>query len=254
MTKQAVNPVHSLETGFAIVQALQSLDGAGVTELAANLELPKSTVHNYLSTLEQEEYVVNTDGTYRLGTRFLEHGAYARSQLQIYDIAREEVDKLAAETGELANLTVEEHGYGVYLHQSRGDQAVNVDSYVGTRVPLYCTALGKAMLAHFPTDRVDELIDRHGLPKNTDKTLTSREELEAEFEAIRERGFAFDDEERLPGLRCVGAPILSNNNRVLGAVSVAGPTNRLRDNKFRQSVPERVLETVNVIELNVTYA
>uniref|UniRef100_UPI003EBCF134 IclR family transcriptional regulator domain-containing protein n=1 Tax=Halarchaeum sp. P4 TaxID=3421639 RepID=UPI003EBCF134 len=85
-------------------------------------------------------------------------------------------------------------------------------------------------------------------------TITDEEELFAELERTRERGYAIDDEERLRGLRCVAAPILSNEDRVLGAVSIAGPTNRLQGELFEEELPERLLETVNVIELNVTYS
>jgi DNA-binding IclR family transcriptional regulator len=254
MGRTAQNPVKSVERTFEIIGGLQELDGAGVTELSTYLGLPKSTVHNYLSTLEQESYVVRDDGTYRVGLRFLEHGAYARNQLQLFDIARPEMDRLADETGELCNLLVEEHGVGTYLYRSSGEHAVQVKEHIGTRVALHSTALGKAILAHLPTERVDEIVDQHGLPAATDQTVTDREELESQLETVRERGVAFDDEERLPGLRCVAAPILSNDDRVLGAISISGPSHRLQGERFRDELSERVLETANVIELNVTYS
>ncbi|WP_265110747.1 IclR family transcriptional regulator [Halosolutus halophilus] len=254
MTKRAKNPVKTTEMTFTIVEALRKLNGCGVTELADYLELPKSTVHNYLSTLEQEEYVVKNGTEYKVGIRFLELGAYARGCVQIYDIAKPEVDRLADETGELANLLVEEHGRGVYIHQAKGDRAVRVDSNVGTRVYLHGTALGKAILAHSPESRVDKIIDRHGLPQSTERTVSTREELEAELETVRENGYAIDDEERLEGLRCIAAPILSNDGRPLGAVSVSGPVNRMRGMYFEEELPKKILETVNVIELNVTYS
>jgi len=254
MGKAARNPIKSTETTFRVVQALRSLDGAGVTELAAHADLPRSTVHNYLSTLEQEEYVVNDDGRYHVGTRFLELGAYARNRRKIYGIAKPEVRRLAAETGELANLLIEEHGRGTYLQRARGADAVQVEAHVGTRVPLHTTALGKAILSHLPRSRVDEIVESHGLEPATPGTVGNREELLAEREEIRDRGYAFDDEERLQGLRCVAAPILSTDDRVLGAVSVSGPSHRIRGDRFRDTLPNKLLETVNVIELNVTYS
>jgi IclR family acetate operon transcriptional repressor len=254
MTEQAKYAVKSVETAFRILDALKDLDGAGVSELATHLDIPKSTIHNYLSTLVQEEYVVKDGLTYHVGIRFLEYGAYARVQLSIYEIATPEVDELAATTGELANLMVEEHGRGSYLHRARGDKAVQVEAHVGTRVPLHGTALGKAIMAHLPRERVNEIVERHGLPASTPNTITDRETLDDELARIREEGVAFDDEERIAGLRCVAAPILSKNDRVLGAISVAGPSNRIRDDRFTEELPRRVLETVNVIELNVTYS
>lgn len=254
MAKQANQPIKATETTFAIVNALKDLDGAGVTELADYLDLPKSNVHNYLSTLHQEEYIVKNGTTYSVGIRFLELGAYARNRMDIYEIAKPEVEKLADETGELANLLVEEHGRGSYLHRARGDQAVQVEAFTGTRVYLHSTALGKAILAHMPPSRVDEIVETHGLPPSTERTLTTREELDEVLGTIRERGYAVDDEERHKGLRCVAAPILSNDDRVLGAVSVSGPTNRMKGERFETDIPGKLLETVNVIELNVTYS
>jgi IclR family acetate operon transcriptional repressor len=254
MTEQAKYAVKSVETAFRILNALKDLDGAGVSELATHLDIPKSTIHNYLSTLVQEEYVVKDGSTYHVGIRFLEYGAYARVQLSIYEIATPEVDELAATTGELANLMVEEHGRGSYLHRARGDKAVQVEAHVGTRVPLHGTALGKAIMAHLPRERVNEIVERHELPASTPNTITDRETLDDELARIREEGVAFDDEERIAGLRCVAAPILSKNDRVLGAISVAGPSNRIRNDRFTEELPRRVLETVNVIELNVTYS
>lgn len=254
MSKQARNPVKSVETTFEILNALMELGGAGVTELADHLSMPKSTVYNYLGTLEQEEYVVNQDGTYRVGIRFLEFGGYARHRKELFDIAKPEVDRLTEETGELANVMVEEHGMGSYLYRARGDKAVQVKAHVGNRVKLHTTGLGKAILAHLPEERVDEIIDRRGLDAETEYTITDRDELFDELEQIREEGVAYDDEERLKGLRCVAAPVIRDGEGVLGAVSVAGPMNRLQDERFREDLAQRVLEAVNVIELNVTHS
>ncbi|WP_313694986.1 IclR family transcriptional regulator [Halorarum halobium] len=254
MAKEAKNAVKSIETAFDILDALIELDGAGSTELARHFDMPKSTVHNYLSTLHQEELVVKDGSTYRVGIRFLEYGAYARQRLNIFEIANPEVDKLARSTGELANLMIEEHGRGSYLHRARGEDAVMVEAHVGTRVPLHSTGLGKAILAHLPEERVEEIIATHGLERFTPNTIVDRDSLFTELREIRDRGLAFDEEERLRGLRCVAAPILSNNGRVLGAVSVSGPTNRVRGEYLEDELAQRLKETVNVIELNVTYS
>lgn len=254
MAKPAKHAVKSVETGLNVLDTLKELDGAGVSELATHLEIPKSTVHNYLSTLVQEEYVVKRGSTYHVGIRPLEYGAYARSQLDIYEIAKPEVDELAATTGELANLMIEEHGRGSYLHRAHGEKAVQVEAHVGTRVPLHGTGLGKAILAHLPEERVDEIVDKHGLSSSTPNTITDRAVLDEELDQIREEGIAFDDGERIAGLRCVAAPILSNDDRILGAISLSGPSNRIRDDRFSNELPDRVLEAVNVIELNVTYS
>lgn len=246
--------IQSVEKTFEIIQMIQNLDDASLTDIARELDMPQSTTHNYLKSLTDSEYLVNRDGTYHVGIRFLEHGAYARNRMKIYKIAKPEVDRLAEETGELANLLVEEHGLGSYLHRARGRDAVQVEAHVGTRVYLHSTALGKAILAHMPSDRRDEILDRHGLPERTPRTTTEREKLLAELEEVREQGYAFDNGERLEGLHCVAAPVQSKSGRILGAVSVSGPMNRLRGDRIEEELPQRLLEAVNVIELNITHS
>ena len=254
MSERAKNPVKATETTFRVIDGLIELDGAGVSELASHLSLPKSTAHSYLSTLEQEEFVVKEEGVYHVGIRFLEYGAHARGRRKIYGIAKPEVDRMAEETGNFASLLIEEHGRGVYIHRSEGSRAVQVNEHVGARVHLHSTALGKAILAHLPERRVDEILDRHGLPPVTPNTITDRDELEEELGRIRDRGFSIDDEEQVEGLRCVGAPILSTEGRALGAISVSGPTNRFQGSYFTEEIPNTLLEAANVIELNVTYS
>ncbi|WP_330631853.1 IclR family transcriptional regulator [Halocatena halophila] len=246
--------IKSIETMFEIVGTIQSNGGATLTELATTLDLPTSTAHNYLKTLEQTEYIVCDDGTYHVGLRFLEHGAHARNRIKLYDVAVPEVDKLADQTGELANLLVEEHGRGVYLHRAYGEEAVQVEAHIGTRVNLHSTALGKAILAHLPAQERDAILDRHGLPSRTESTITNRDELLEVLETVRDRGYAYDRGERLDGLKCVAAPVVSSTDRVLGAVSVAGPANRFRTDRFENELPTKLLEVVNVIELNVTHS
>ncbi|MFC7222484.1 IclR family transcriptional regulator [Halalkalicoccus sp. GCM10025322] len=245
--------VGATETSLRIIDALRTLDGAGVTDLAEHLELPKSTVHNHLQTLRRNEYVTKQDSQYAVGLRFLQLGEYARDRRQIATIAPPEIDKLAEETREMANLLVEEHGRGVFLYRAKGADAVHMDTHAGKRVHLHTTGFGKAILAHLPEERVDRILDRHGLPAVTPSTITDRERLLAELETVRERGYAYDDEERLEGLRCVAAPIVVDGD-VLGAVSVSGPRSRIRDEYYREELPSLVMSTANVIEINSTYA
>lgn len=254
MGTEASNPVKSVVTTFDILQTLRRLDGAGVTELADELDLPKSSVHNYLSTLEQEEYVVKEEAEYYVGLRFLDLGRYARQRNDLYETARPELEAVAEETGELVNLLVEEHGQGVYVCRVRGDRAVNVAASTGHRVSLHNTGLGKAVLAHTPEERVDAILDEHGMSAETEHTITDRDELKSELAAVRERGVAFDREERLEGLRCVAVPLLDLDDRPVGAISVAGPTSRMQGERYESELPQTLRNAANVIELNLTYS
>jgi len=248
------SPVQATATAFRIIEALRQRGGAGVSELAAALEMPTSTVHDHLRTLEAAEYLTSDAGVYHVGVRFLELGEQARGRMKIHRVAKPEVDELAAETGEHANLMIEEHGHGVFLYKAQGDDAVQLDTHAGMRVPLHTTALGKAILAHSPTTAVDAIVDRHGLQQVTDKTITTREALDAELETVRRQGYAFDDEERVKGMRCVAAPVIDAEGTVVGAVSVSGPKSRMLGEAYTDRFPRMVLRTANVIEVNLTYS
>jgi len=246
-------PVKATRVSFDVVEVLQELDGAGVTEVASELDLPRSTVHDHLRTLEELELVVNEDGNYKTGTRFLEFGGYARKRMKVFEVAKPELQKLAEQTGEHSNLMVEEHGRGVFLYKTEGENAVKLDTYNGYRVHLQTTALGKAMMAHMDEERVHDILDRHGMPGITDRTVTDEERLFEEFEAIRERGYAIDREERVRGMRCIAAPLL-DDDEILGAISVSGPKNRMQGERFEEEIPRQVLRIANVIEVNMTHA
>jgi len=242
--------VDAVDTACDVVYALQELDGAGVTELADYLGCSKAAAHSHLNTLLVNELVTKEDGTYSLSLRFLDLGRYVRSQVEIYGIVEEEIEKLAEGTGEVAQFMVEEHGRGVYLHKARGKNAIQTSSYVGGRNMLHCTALGKAILSELPREYVEEIIDRHGLPRQTPNTITDREGLFAELGRVREEGVAYDREEILEGMRCVATPTVDRAGELLGAVSVTGPISRMHDERLDE-LAERVQHAANVIEINV---
>lgn len=175
----------SVERAFAVVDYLREVESAGVTEVARGLDIPTSTAHTHLTTLEQLGYIVKRDGSYYVGLRFLELGESARNRRDIYDLTRGEVEQLANETGELVGVMIEEHGQGVYLHRSRGDRVALADTRGEVRQPPLPG--GGKVDSRSPPGRADrEITDQHGFPRETDKTITSRDELEAELATIRE--------------------------------------------------------------------
>jgi IclR family acetate operon transcriptional repressor len=253
MAAKQKSQVKTARTTLQVVEAIKELDGATVAEAAECLGMSKSNVYKYLNTLENEEYLINDDGTYQIGLKFLDYGEHVRNRQKLYEIAAPQVQELADETNEMANLLIEEHGMGVFLLKANSDQAVNLDTHAGMRVHLHTTALGKSILAHLPDRRVDAILDQHGLPQVAEKTVTDRASLAAELAEIRERGYAFDDEERLHGLRCVAMPITTTDDDVLGAISVSGPTSRMDETRFTDEIPDKLFTAKNVIELNVEY-
>lgn len=254
MVDKAKHPVKATEKTLQILELLKELDRAGISELSDRMDIGKSAVHNHLSTLHEHEYITKADGQYRLGLKFLALGGYTRSQTQIVHTADPELITLSQETGEIANLVVEEYGMGVYLSRRMGDQAVDIDTYVGQRVHLHSNALGKVVLAHLQTSRVEEIVDYRGLPEVTENTITDKQRLFEELETIRDRGYATEDGERITGLRSVAAPVLDRDDNVLGSISVAAPTNRMIGERLEEVIPSKVQSTTNVVELNYKHA
>lgn len=246
--------IKSVDTTVRILELLKESDGAGVTEIANELELSKSSVHSHLVTLERNRFVVKEGTTYFLGLRLLGLGGRARKRHRLLEIVKPEVDDLVAETGETAQMLVEEHGRGIYIYQARGDHAVRTDSYIGTEVYLHCTAVGKALLAHLPDRRVEEIIDRHGLVQRTERTVSSVDELYDQLEEIRARGYAIDDGERIEGIRCVGVPIKTEQGQIIGGLSLSGPTKRMQGERFTVEIPDLLTRAARIIEINATYA
>jgi DNA-binding IclR family transcriptional regulator len=233
-----------------IVSILDREGAMGVTELANELGVAKSTAHYHLSTLRRNGFVIKDGTQYELSLSFLKMGLQTRRREPLFEAAKDEIDKLAAETGELAILSVEQRGLGVYLYKSGGTDALDIDAPIGGSATLHNRALGKAMLAEFPEERVDEIISRHGLSKTADQTITTREELKQELQAVRSEGVAFNREESITGIHGVGVPITSAEGDVLGAVSVAGPAKRLNGSTFTDDLPDLLSRARNVIELN----
>lgn len=240
------------KTSFEILETLYEMDGGQVTEVAERTGLPNSTVHTHLKTLYECGYLIKSDGQYEIGLKFLRLGEYARRNRELYEVAKPEVEELAEQTGEVASLMVEEHGQGVCIYKYRGPDAVNMNKITGKQLPLHTTALGKAILAHLADERVSEIVERHGLTPRSPNTITDRDTLFAQLETVREQGHSFSLGERLPGLRCVAAPIFHNED-VIGAVSVSGPESRMQGDRFREELPALVKSTANIMELNISY-
>lgn len=247
-------PIKSVDRAFKIIELIRRENGKTASQLADELELPMSTVSDYLVTLNQQQYLVKEGAEYRVGLRFLELGDHARSNHPVYRVGQDKVDNLADTTGELAHLSVEQGGLGVIIYERSGPQAVSLDTYVGRRVELHCTALGKAMLASLSADTVDDIIDRRGLDQKTDRTITDRAELDAELDRIRERGYAISRGERIDGLGCLAVPILGNNGAdELGALSLCAPQSRMEPEGFSEEVVSLVRDSADRIELDYAF-
>jgi DNA-binding IclR family transcriptional regulator len=253
-TGKTTNEVQAVDRAFEILEVIRNEDGVGVTELATALNVSKSTVHNHLQTMANRGYVIKEDGEYGLGLRLLSFPHTLQERNPIYQAAKPEVDELVERTDERCQVLVEENGHGIYIYQATGARSITTESYVGTRVELHSSAIGKALLAFQPDEIIDRVIERDGLPKRTEHTVTSPEAFKQELAEVRESGVAFDDEEGILGMRCVAAPIKNAEGVSVGAVSVSGPGTRVQGERFEEELPEEIRQTAQAISLKVRFS
>lgn len=234
--------VNATWTSFTVVEALAEQEGCvGVTQLASVLDIPKSTAYKHLTTLCELGYVRKEGRKYELGLGLADLGESARTRDPLYVTAKPHVDRLVSVTDQPAGVVVERRGKAVDLYRSWPTNRP-ADHSTNSR-HLHCSAPGKAILAELPNDRVTEIIDR-GLPTKTDRTLSTPSTLREKLDQIAERGIAFERGEQRDGRRAVAVPVV-RNGRVMGAIYVAGSTDRMKSKRFEEDIPGIIISTVN---------
>ncbi|ELY96499.1 IclR family transcriptional regulator [Natrialba chahannaoensis JCM 10990] len=247
----ADTPNRSVVRAFTIVDELSENGGGRASELATRLEMPVSTVHDYLQALVDTGYVTVEDKVYRPSTRFLEVGHRQRHRFEVVKAVRDELTAVAEETGEHVTLLIEENNQAVILAVQEGSEAITLFAYPGARMPLHVTAPGKAMLAHMDPERVESILDRD-LVEITPQTITDSDVLLEQLESVRERGYAVDEGERIAGMVCIAAPVLDKRGELRGAICVCGPESRL-DEARRAEIADVVKRAANVTQVNLDY-
>jgi DNA-binding IclR family transcriptional regulator len=248
-TGSTSDQVQSVARAFRIVEALEANEAMTMSELAAELDIPRSTAHIYLKTLTNTGYIVRDGNNYRLGLRFLKHGGYVRHRLRIYQVSKSEVDALARRTGEAVDFGIEENGKRVLAYKSEGPDVVTQKPVTGDYAHMHMTALGKAMLSTFGRERVDEIVDQHGLPKATQHTIDNRADLYAELDRVRERGYSLERQERREGISAVGVPITLDDT-MPSAISISGPMSKLTESRVDE-LQQQIHDSINVIEIKI---
>ena len=212
----------------------------GVTELSKRLGLQKNNVFRILATLESRNFIEQNKitGHYRLGIKNLELGQTVIRQMGLLRQSRSVLEAVVKECNETTNVSILENFNIVYLDTVETDHAVRVLSRVGARLPAYCTAAGKIQLAYLSDKELDSSITGRELKKFTSTTITDREVLTSHLSRVAEQGFAVDDEELDTGVRCISSPIRDYTRRIIGAVSISGPTMRFSDDRIEnQFIP-----------------
>jgi DNA-binding IclR family transcriptional regulator len=245
------DPLKTVLRAFEVLDILERKQEAGPSEVAEAMGVTRATAHDYLTTLAATGYVLNRDGRYRIGYRFLGLANRVKYRTPLFNAARAPLRKLSSRTGELSNLGVEEDAEWVMLHHEGDVSTIDLGTYPGLRFPMHAQAAGKVILAHLPDDRVEAIVD-DGLDRITDHTITDPEELRRELAAIAADGYAVDSDQLVLGVGIVASPILVEDDLV-GSVSIACPSGRLQDDEYRATTIQRVREAADEISINYRY-
>jgi IclR family acetate operon transcriptional repressor len=221
--------VQSVERAFRLLEELVLHDEISLGKIARLVGIHKSTAYRLLQTLVAFGYAEqgSEPGSYRVGIRLVELGSAATRSWPLHRVAQPIMDLLAEELGEAVNLAVEDGLEMVYIATVDAYSPLRMQLAVGRRAPMHCTAVGKVLLAHVP-----ELMDRlratnRDLARYTPRTITDWDRLQDELGAVRNLGFAVDNEEQEIGARCVAAPVADSRNRIVAAVGISAPSARL---------------------------
>ncbi|MFB6251963.1 MAG: IclR family transcriptional regulator [Halobellus sp.] len=232
-----------------IVDAVVELEGARVSQIADQLDISESAASNHLHTLRRSGYLTKEGDIYQPSLKLAKLGEHAKTRDPAYRHAIEIANELDERTNFETSFTVEENGLGRYL-RPEVDATTAVDNYftVGERMYLHTTAAGKAILANYSEARVDVIIDRWGLPEQTEQTITSREQLQSELEDVRNRGYALNRGEDQEGVYAIGQAAKKQSGAVLGAISIAGPTYRTKQGRFEERFTDILDEHIAKLE------
>lgn len=237
--------VNTVSRAALILNYLSDHDEQGVSEIAKTLEIPKSSAHSILETLVYYKLVEKDEGTNRfhLGIKLIELGYLAQGEQGLVRIARPFLHGLNNETEETIHLTVLDNDEVLYIDCVESRLRLRTYSVIGVRAPLYCTSVGKALLAWQPEGYINNYLIQTELSAETPRTITDPEAMKIELAKVRAQGFAIDDREHEEHLRCIGAPIRNAHGEVFASLSISGPEVRMK--------PERIINLAKQIT-NIT--
>ncbi|WP_370398854.1 HTH-type transcriptional regulator BhcR [Sulfitobacter sp. JB4-11] len=227
--KTAQNTIKSLDRAMEVFEFLSEAQGKTLSTLAADMGQSPATIYRILVTLEGRGLVEfdQIDQVWHIGPRAFVIGARFLRRTSLVDRARPIMRQLMEQTGETANLGIEQNGHVLFVSQVETHASIRAFFPPGTLSRLHASGIGKALMAQMDTARVDKLLAARPLEEFTTFTLTRRDALLADLAETRARGFAIDGEERNLGMRCIAAPVFDLHGEAVAGISVSGPTSRV---------------------------
>src|SRR6516162_3554873 len=239
MTGKRTYNITSLQRGLRLLHLFgRTAKGVPAAEVAKASGLPVSTVHRFLANLETAGFLNCDDaGNYHLGIACVSLGQAAREQLDIRRVSLRHLEELNRRTRETVHLTVRHGLSAVYLEKLESPEPLRIYSRIGASVPLFCTAVGKVMLAYVEDGEQEKVLNQLELRRFTENTVGSIQELQAQLQRVRKDGYACDLEEHEPHIRCIAAPIWDHAGLVNASLSVTGPAVRMPPTRLREIAP-----------------
>lgn len=237
MVAAKTQSVRSLERGLTLMELLaNSKVGLSLPDLVHKTGLPKSSIHCLLVTLQRRGYLHRNSrtGRYVFGLQLFSLANMAISGLKLHDEAAPFLQSLVRETELTVHMAILEHREAVIVSKLEPPGIFRLATWIGKRMDLHCTGLGKALMAYLPMEEIEQFIEEHRLPRHNDNTLCSRRRLLDELARTAQRGYSVDDEEDEIGLRCIGAPVFGPDDRVIASISVSGTTSQVTPSNLRR--------------------
>jgi IclR family KDG regulon transcriptional repressor len=237
-TSKRTYNITSLQRGLRLLQLFsESSQGLTAKQVADRSHLPVSTVHRFLMNLEATGFLNCSGSVYHLGIACFAIGQAALAQLDIRRVSLPYLQELNQQTRETVHLTVRHGSSAVYVEKLDSTEQLRIFSRIGAAVPLYCTAVGKIMLAYMSSEQQKQLLPQLALKRYTPNTVGNLQQLEAELHRVRKNGYACDLEEHELHIRCVAAPIWDHTGLVNASLSITAPIVRMAISRLRQLAP-----------------
>ena len=249
--KGAQNRIQSLDRALDVLDCLTQKTGMTLTEIAESLKQSPATIYRVLSTLEnrrvvemdpiRQEWFIGAE-CFRLGSAFLRRAG-------IVERSRPLMRELMEATGETANLGVEVSAEVMFISQVETHANIRAFFPPGAKSPMHASGIGKALLANAGALKIDKYTAQKVLEKFTPSTISDRDELRLELIKIKDQGYAFDDEEKSIGMRCIAAPIFNIHGEAIAGISISGPTSRLPLDSI-QTISRIVMKKAELISMD----